>query len=71
MLAEYDDDSGDDDDDEERGEWLFQLQDVRGMSQLMLIAHCWSFFRQFIRHPWQIGQYLQVLYIISDWSSEY
>ncbi|KAF7710854.1 hypothetical protein HF521_009726 [Silurus meridionalis] len=31
LMAEYDDDSSDDDDDdEERGEWLFQLQDVRG-----------------------------------------
>ncbi|XP_026794962.3 hyaluronan-binding protein 2 [Pangasianodon hypophthalmus] len=29
LLADYDDE-GSDDDDEERGEWLFQLQDVRG-----------------------------------------
>ncbi|XP_058235092.1 hyaluronan-binding protein 2-like isoform X2 [Hemibagrus wyckioides] len=30
LLADYDDDSSDDEDDEDRGEWLFQLQDVRG-----------------------------------------
>ncbi|KAF5896614.1 hyaluronan-binding protein 2-like, partial [Clarias magur] len=30
LRADYDDDSRDDEDDEEKGEWLFQLQDVRG-----------------------------------------
>lgn len=40
LLADYDDESSDDDEDEEKGEWLFQLQDVRGLSQLILIVHC-------------------------------
>ncbi|TST98545.1 Reticulon-1 [Bagarius yarrelli] len=30
LLADFDDDSSDDEDNEDRGEWLFQLQDVRG-----------------------------------------
>lgn len=33
LLADYDNDSSDDEDDEDRGEWLFQLQNVRGMNQ--------------------------------------
>ncbi|XP_060727729.1 hyaluronan-binding protein 2-like [Tachysurus vachellii] len=30
LLADYDNESSDDEDDEDRGEWLFQLQNVRG-----------------------------------------